>query len=93
MRCLKAIFSADVVDCTSIDEVHHIEDYTASRVLGFQLRKNQEHGVKYNSVRNDQAICWGLFSPTFVSSIIQTKHYEFVFDGQSISSVRELAIK
>jgi len=90
MRCLKAIFTAELVDATTIDEIHHPDDYSASRKLGYTLKQSQEHGIKYHSVRNHNALCWGLFSPIFIASIIQTKHYEFIFDGKSITAVREL---
>lgn len=91
MRCLKAIFSANILDCSTIENIHNKVDYTASRQFGLKLKKQKIQGLKYNSVRNNNAFCWGLFSPIFVSSIIQTQHYEFIFDGQSISKIRKLA--
>jgi len=90
MRCLQIKFSANVVDCTSVENIYHNDDYSVPRILGAKLKKANNQGIQYNSVRNKHAICWGLFSPIHVSSAIQTKHFEFIFDGKSISSVREL---
>jgi len=93
MRCLQIKFSANVVDCTNMDNIYHSDDYAVPRILGAKMKKANNEGLQYNSVRNKNAICWGLFSPIHVSSAIQTKHFEFIFDGKSISSVRELVSK
>ena len=90
MRCLKVIFSADVIDCTDVAGIYESDDYIKPRELGAQLKKNNVQGIHYHSVRNNNATCWGLFSPLYVNSAIQTKHFEFIFDGKSIAKVREL---
>jgi hypothetical protein len=90
MRCLKVTFSADVVDCLEVEGIYELDDYSLPRSLGAQLKKNAEQGFQYYSVRNQGSTCWGLFSPIYVSTAIQTKHFEFIFDGKSISKVREL---
>lgn len=93
MRCLKVEFSADVVDGTCMKDIYHHDDYSLPRALGTKMKKANEQGIQYTSVRNKSAICWGLFSPIYVASAIQTKHFEFIFDGNSISNVRELVSK
>lgn len=90
MRCLKVKFSATVVDCTKADNIDHNDDYSFSRAIGAQMKKDHVQGILYASVRNKNAICWGLFSPIYIAFAIQTKHFEFVFDGKNISKVREL---
>jgi hypothetical protein len=90
MRCLNVTFSAELIDAVGIDDIHACDDYSASRILGGRIRKLGEAGLQYRSVRNAGAICWGLMSPSHVESAIQTRHFEFIFDGQSISTVREL---
>lgn len=90
MRCLKFTFSAKLINATSIDAIHAPDDYTTSRIFGAQVKKSGEAGLQYRSVRNEASICWGLMSPSFVESAVQTRHFEFVFDGESISKVREL---
>lgn len=99
MRCLKVEFSAEVVDCTAMTNIYHNDDYSIPNALGANLKKESEQGIQYNSVRNNNlvhnnnSLCWGLFSPKYVSSAIQTKHFEFVFDGEKIPYVRELVSK
>lgn len=92
MRCLKVTFSAELINAVSVNEIHAINDYTASRVFGAELKEAKEAGLQYRSVRNEGSICWGLMSPAYVESAIQIKHFEFVFDGYCISKVRELTM-
>lgn len=92
MRCLKVTFSAELVDAVSMDDIHAPDDYAASRIFGARIRKSKEAGLQYRSVRNEGALCWGLMSPTYVKSAVQTQHFEFVFDGKDISKVRELTM-
>lgn len=92
MRCLKVNFSASLINAISIEDIHEPNDYSAARIFGKQIKKAGEAGVQYRSVRNEGAICWGLMSPSFVESAVQTQHFEFVFDGERISKVRELAM-
>ena len=65
--------------------------YHAARSFGTQGYKSKAEGFEYLSVRQKDAICWALFSPKDVHSAIQSKHYEFVFDGEKISDVREVS--
>lgn len=92
MRCLKVTFSAELINAVSMDELHHPDDYTASRIFGAGIKKSGDAGLQYRSVRNEGAICWGLMSPVYAESAIQTQHFEFVFDGDRISKVRELTM-
>lgn len=92
MRCLKVKFSAELIDAVSIDDIHSPDDYTTSRIFGAKVKKSEEAGLQYRSVRNEGCICWGLMSPLHVESAFQTQHFEFVFDGESISKVREFTI-
>ncbi|WP_076419959.1 RES family NAD+ phosphorylase [Colwellia sp. UCD-KL20] len=93
MRCLKVKFSAELIDAVSLDDIHTPDDYTASRVFGAKVKKAEEAGIQYRSVRNKGAFCWGLMSPVHVGSAVQTQHFEFVFDGKGISKVRELTME
>jgi hypothetical protein len=92
MRCLKVVFSAELVDGVGIKEIHLPDDYAPSRIFGAQIRGAGENGIQYRSVRNTGGICWGLMSPRYVESARQTMHFEFIYDGESISKVRELTI-
>lgn len=90
MRCLKVIFSAELVDGVDIDEIHLPDDYAPSRSFGAQIRSAGKCGVQYRSVRNEDGTCWVLMSPRYVESARQTMRFEFIYDGESISKVRQL---
>lgn len=99
MRCLMVTFSGVVFDIKDKNQDYHglngeqiykKDDYSAARALGARLLNEKAQGIEYNSVRNPGATCWALFTPRLISSAIQTQHFEFVFDGKRISTVREL---
>jgi len=90
MRCLKVKFSAEPLDATGVNNLYDPDDYTVSRIFGNKIKKSGADGIQYLSVRNLGAICWGLMSPRFVESVIQTQHFQFVFDGERISAIRQL---
>ena len=92
MLCLKVKFSAELIDAVSIDDIHAPDDYTTSRIFGAKVKKSEEDGLQYRAVRNNGSICWGLMSPSHVEFAVQTQHFEFIFDGESISKVRELTM-
>ncbi|WP_407670344.1 RES family NAD+ phosphorylase [Nitrincola iocasae] len=92
MRCLKVKFSAELIDAVSINAIHVPNDYTTSRIFRAKVKKSGEAGLQYRSVRHAGATCWALMSPSPVESAVQTQHFEFVFDGESISKVRELKL-
>jgi len=93
MRCLKVEFTAELINAVSIDDIHTTNDYTSSSILGAGVKKSDEAGLQYRSVRHEGSICWGLMWPAYVYSAFQTQHFEFVFDGERISKVRELTMK
>ncbi len=67
-------------------------DYSAARQLGLALKKSGAAGIQYHSVRQPGATCWGLFSPRGISSIVQTAHYEFIWDGAAIRSIGRVVL-
>lgn len=92
-RALACTFSGDVLhDATYLPANHtiyHADDYSAARELGSQLRQHSSEGIQYRSVRNTNAICWGLFTPRNVHAIVQTAHYEFIVrEGKIIDRKR-----
>ncbi len=81
-------------DGTCLDRNHSIYDpasYAASRSFGRTLWKSGSEGLQYWSVRHPGAICWGLFTPKRIKSIIQGAHFEFVWNGEAISSIHRLS--
>ena len=80
----------DITGWPGDDPVLSPEDYSASRALGRSLYEAGSGGIHYPSVRNKGGLCWGLFSPRPVRKMLQSSHYELVWDGASVSSVNKL---
>ncbi|WP_426143597.1 RES family NAD+ phosphorylase [Pseudomonas sp. DWP3-1-2] len=74
------------------DPIYDPDDYTHARRLGREVRNTGSNGLRYRSVRAPGQLCWALMKPRPVSSIIQTAHYEMVWNGQitSVSQISEV---
>ena len=90
LRALTCIFeeqgAVDGLAVDATDPIYSAEHYVASQALGRELRYHGVPGLRYRSVRSPGATCWGLLSPIAVRSIVQSGHYEMVWNG-AISSV------
>lgn len=88
-RGLSCSFSdARMRDATVIpltDPVYAPDDYSHSRRLGHETKREGCPGLRYNSVRSPGNVCWALMTPRSVTSMIQTAHYEMIWSGQIIS--------
>ncbi|VVO28096.1 RES family NAD+ phosphorylase [Pseudomonas fluorescens] len=89
-----AFVDVSMKDAASIpitDPVYAPDDYTHSRQLGRSIKEARCPGLRYNSVRMQGSYCWALMTPKPVSSIIQTAHYEMIWNGQitSVSKISE----
>lgn len=93
MRCLKTQFSANLRDIrgdnykenTSNENNWYDKDnYSAAQQLGARLKTNDDAGVVYSSVRVANKTCYGLFTPSVIKDVIQTTHYEYIWDGEKI---------
>ena len=95
MRTLKVVYSADLFDISDANpewqQYRDPDDYTAPRILGGSIRQAKKHGLLYQSVRQTGHLCFALFTPILVSSVIQTSHYVYEWDGTSISATRKMA--
>ena len=82
------------LDATHIpitDPIYSPDNYAYSQTLGHEIKTAGLYSaLKFRSVRNHQGICFALFTPKEVQEIIQSKHYEMIWDGHSISSVNIL---
>lgn len=91
---LKCSFNGNgLCDAASLPANHPIFDpdsYSASRELGTGLKATSYPGIQYRSVRNVDSICWGLFTPRFVTDIIPTVRFEFVWNNSTIVEVNAL---
>jgi hypothetical protein len=80
----------DATALPSDDPIYAPDDYSHSRLLGRDIRKARCPGLRYRSVRLPGSVCWALMSPKPVSSILQSAHYEMVWNGQ-ITSVSQIS--
>lgn len=81
-------------DATAIamnDPVHDPVDYTHSHRLGKAVKEAGCAGLRYNSVRLQGNYCWALMTPSPVSSVTQTAHYEIIWNG-SIPNVNKVSV-
>lgn len=94
MRGLKLKFSATLfnIHTPKIDNSwYDANDYTAARQLGAAIKATDKDGLWYESVRKPGTSCYALFSPHLISSVVQTRHYELVWNGRRIESVMQLS--
>ena len=82
-----------LTDLTRLSPQHAIyakEDYSSAQALGIRLRSQGGAGVQYYSVRNTGAVCWGLFSPQYVTQMLQSAHFEMIWQNGRISAVNQI---
>ncbi|KKO47446.1 RES domain-containing protein [Arsukibacterium ikkense] len=80
----------DLTGLLSQHAIYHSDDYSAARLLGIRLREQGCAGVQYGSVRNKGALCWGLFSPKYVTQMLQSGHYEMIWQNGRISAINQI---
>ncbi len=100
MRGLKLKFSATLINICSPKIEHDAgfgvswyaaDDYSAARALGDAIKHADKDGIWYDSVRKPGSDCYALFSPHLIKSVVQTQHYEFVWNGERIEAIMELS--
>lgn len=79
----------DVTGVAMNDPIYSPDDYTSAQMLGREAKVAASTGLRYNSVRAPGHICWALLTPRLVTSIIQTVHFEMVWNG-AITSINRL---
>lgn len=81
----------DAASIPMADPIYDPDDYTHARRLGRAVKEAGSPGLRYSSVRNHGNYCWALMTPRPVSSIVQTAHYEMIWNGQitSVSKISE----
>jgi hypothetical protein len=88
MRCLKTQFTACLRDIRSDifkqSNWYDKDNYSAAQQLGVSLKRYGEDGIVYLSVRLENKTCYALFSPMLIKDVIQTAHYEYIWDGEKI---------
>lgn len=73
------------------DAIYHPTNYQAAQQLGAELRREAMVGLRYRSVRQVGALCFAMFTPRQLRSLVQTSHIEMVWNGQQISGVHQLS--
>ncbi|WP_017445353.1 RES family NAD+ phosphorylase [Gayadomonas joobiniege] len=92
MRGLLCVFGGEMADITHLantDPIYDPNDYTQARTFAAPLKQTVS-GIQYNSVRRQGSMCWGLFTPKYVKSIKQNRHYEFIFEQNKMAQVNQL---
>tara|TARA_R110002020_G_scaffold189757_1_gene389036 strand:+ start:8404 stop:9102 length:699 start_codon:yes stop_codon:yes gene_type:complete len=93
-RGLTARFNeAGTLDALAVprkDPIYAPSDYSASRALGRSALEAKATALRFHSVRQPEGICWGLFTPRLVKSVVQTAHYEMIWSGE-IAAVHKLS--
>lgn len=95
-RGLSCVFNEtgmlDAAPVPMSDPIYHPDDYSHGHLLGRELRDKGHKGLRYQSVRAPGQLCWALMTPRPVSSIIQTAHYEMIWNGQvtSVSQINQV---
>lgn len=79
----------DVTTIALTDPIYDPDDYSHSHGFGKAIRQARCPGLRYHSVRRPGSHCWALMSPRPVLSIIQTAHYEMIWNRQ-ITSVNQI---
>lgn len=91
MRCYKTGVRGALHDLRNGYQAEHDPDrYAASRMLAHALRAAGSDGIVYRSVRNPGGECIAAFYPDLVAPHVQTRHYQYVWDGVRISDVLEM---
>ncbi len=81
----------DAASVPMTDPIYDPVDYSHAQRLGWSVKAAGIPGLRYSSVRNQGSYCWALMTPKPVSSIVQTAHYEMIWNGQitSVSKISE----
>jgi hypothetical protein len=91
MRCYKTGVRGSLHDLRNGYQAEHDPDsYAASRTRANALRAAGSEGIVYRSVRNPDGECVAVFYPDIVMPHVQTRHYQYVWDGARISDVLEM---
>lgn len=69
-----------------LPDIYHLTDYSASQALGLRLKQSESWGLQYDSVRAP-GTCYAIMRPPALSQCLQTNHYEYHFNGKTITHV------
>ncbi|MCC5791066.1 MAG: RES family NAD+ phosphorylase [Legionellaceae bacterium] len=90
MRCLVARFNGTLYDLLPIAKHHEYYDplnYQHGQKLGMELKIQEQDGIVYHSVRQEQGINFALFKPNLIQHCQQSLHLCYVWNGHEISDI------
>lgn len=86
MRCYHCVVDASLVDVRDDDKAHDPNDFSYAQALGEKLKRANELGILYNSVRHSGGQCIAALRPVALTPpAVQAGHYQFYWDGNSIT--------
>lgn len=89
-RVLIGRVDTEMHDVSAVPGVLDPASYSISQALGRTLRDRGSNGVVYPSVRAQEGLCIGAFWPDVLPIPVQGNHYEFFWDGTSVSRARNM---
>lgn len=92
MRTYLADLEGDLHDIRGrkdLGAVYDPNNYSASQVLGRELKAVNSYGVVYDSIRDPGGECAGVLRPPALSPCIQGPHFGYIWDGSRITTVYE----
>lgn len=92
MRTYLADLEGDLHDIRGrkdLGAVYDPNNYSASQVLGRELKAVNSYGVVYDSIRDPGDECAGVLRPPVLSPCIQGPHFGYIWDGSRVTTVYE----
>lgn len=88
MRCYTCEVQANLIDLRNDPRTQDSENFAYPQTLGGQLKAQHKMGILYKSLRHPGGECIAALRPTaLIPPAIQTGHYQFHWDGNSITHV------
>ncbi len=81
----------DVRDVAKFATLYDAGSYTVSQPFGVGLRQAGSDGMVYKSVRDPGGDCLVAFKPKLVTNVRQGTHFEYVWAGSLVPSIRRIA--
>jgi hypothetical protein len=93
MRAYVCDVNATLVDVRNDEQAHHSTNFAYAQAIGRQLKSNNELGILYKSVRHEGGECIAALRPKALTPpAVQAGHYQFHWDGHSISHVLSISL-
>lgn len=91
MRCYSCKLNAELVDVRQDSKAHDPNDFSYAQRLGADMKKQNQMGILYQSVRKQGGECIAALRPkAMLPPAIQTGHYQFHWDGTKMTNISRL---